>query len=82
MFIIWDRLFNTFQKEEEQPYYGLTTPVNSYNPIYLVFHEWVALISDLKHCKNYKEVFKMICYPPGAIITEHQRREQLLQKEK
>ena len=73
-FIIWDRLFNTFQKEEEKPYYGLTVPVNSYNPVYLVFHEWIDLVKDLKHSKSIKEAFKLVFYPPGAIVTEHQRR--------
>jgi sterol desaturase/sphingolipid hydroxylase (fatty acid hydroxylase superfamily) len=36
-FIIWDRMFGTFQSEEEKPVYGITTPINSYN-ITLNFH--------------------------------------------
>jgi alkylglycerol monooxygenase len=31
MFIIWDKLFGTFQKEEETPTYGLTKQLNSYS---------------------------------------------------
>ena len=30
--IIWDRIFGTFQKEEELPNYGLTTPMTSKKP--------------------------------------------------
>src|SRR3546814_4139511 len=35
-FIVWDRIFGTFMEEEETPTYGITKPVASYNPIYLV----------------------------------------------
>jgi len=38
--IIWDRLFGTFQAEEEEVVYGITTPLNSWNPIYANFHYW------------------------------------------
>lgn len=31
IFIIWDRLFGTFQAEEEEPTYGITRPVGSLN---------------------------------------------------
>jgi hypothetical protein len=48
-FIIWDRMFGTFQEEEEQPIYGITKPVNSFNPVYLVFHAWGDLFHDLWH---------------------------------
>jgi sterol desaturase/sphingolipid hydroxylase (fatty acid hydroxylase superfamily) len=48
-FIIWDRIFGTFQEEEEQPIYGITKPVNSFNPVYLVFHAWGDLFHDLWH---------------------------------
>ncbi|MFD3001584.1 sterol desaturase family protein [Pontibacter toksunensis] len=72
-FIIWDRMFGTFVPEEKKPIYGLTKPVKSFNPIYLVFHEWVDLIKDLKHTKSPKEVFRMLFSPPGTIVTEHQQ---------
>ena len=72
--IIWDRLFNTFQQEEEKPVYGLTKPVTSYNPVYLVFHEWVAIWEDLRHVQSAREAYRVLFCPPGAIVTEHQRK--------
>lgn len=30
--IIWDKLFGTFQREEEEPVYGITKPLSSWNP--------------------------------------------------
>ncbi len=32
VFIIWDRMFGTFQREEESPTYGTIEPVASFNP--------------------------------------------------
>lgn len=46
-FIIWDRLFGTFQAEEEQAVYGITKNVNTFNPIILVFHAWGDLFKDI-----------------------------------
>ena len=45
--IIWDRIFGSFQEEKEQAIYGITKPVNSFNPVYLVFHAWGDLLKDI-----------------------------------
>lgn len=47
--IIWDRFFGTFQKEleTEKVTYGLTKNINSFNPIYIAFHEWLAMFKDI-----------------------------------
>ena len=34
MLIIWDRMFGTFVEEEEEPVFGLVSPLQSWNPIY------------------------------------------------
>lgn len=67
-FIIWDRLFGTFQEEEEQPVYGITKPVNSYNPVYLVFHEWIEVFKDLRHAKSPKMVWQILF---GSPVEKH-----------
>ncbi len=72
-FIIWDRLFNTFEPEMEKPVYGLTSQIKSYNPFYLVFHEWIDMVKDLRHCSSVKEVWQVLFSPPGAVITAHQK---------
>lgn len=63
--IIWDRMFGTFAKEEEQPVYGITKPVNSYNPVKLVFHAWQEVIVDLYHCRSFKSAFKILFGSPA-----------------
>ena len=63
-FIIWDRMFGTFQPEEEQAKYGITKPVNSYNPVYLVFHAWMDLFRDVRTAKSFKEVWTIMFGSP------------------
>lgn len=42
-FIIWDRLFGTFKEEEEEPIYGVVTPVKTFNPVWNHAYYWVRL---------------------------------------
>ncbi len=65
-FIIWDRIFGTFQEEEEKVDYGITTPITSYNPVWLNFHEWKALVRDLKQARGIRDVFKILFGYPGT----------------
>lgn len=58
--IIWDRIFGTYQKEEEQVIYGLTKDINTNNPLLINFVEFKSIIKDLKTCKSRKDRFKII----------------------
>ena len=40
IFIIWDKLFGTFEPEGATPVYGLVTPFQSWNPVWANFHYW------------------------------------------
>ncbi|MFB6305641.1 MAG: sterol desaturase family protein, partial [Flavobacteriales bacterium] len=59
-FIIWDRIFGTFEPEVEEPVYGIVEPVNTFNPVYLVFHEFVDMIKDVWRSKSLKEAWLMV----------------------
>ena len=63
--IIWDRMFGTFQPEEERPVYGLTKNVNTFNPVRIAFHEWVNLVRDVKRSKSLSNSLKYLLNPPG-----------------
>ncbi|MCB0639671.1 MAG: sterol desaturase family protein [Lewinella sp.] len=65
-FIIWDRLFGTFEPEVEQPVYGITKPVNSYNPVYLVFHEFQDIIRDMRPLKSPWKKLRLLFSLPGS----------------
>jgi len=65
--IIWDKLFGTFQPEEESDpvKYGLTTNINTFHPIKMVFHEWQNIFRDLKKKCSVKEKLFYVFGPPG-----------------
>lgn len=46
--IIWDRLFGTFEPEVERTVYGLTKNIHTYNPVRIAFHEYAAIVKDLR----------------------------------
>lgn len=78
-FIIWDRMFGTFIPEKEVSEYGITVPPNSYNPVYLVFHEWMDIFKDIAKAKNFKQAWKLAFIRPSKIRVY---KESLLQEEK
>ncbi len=63
--IIWDRIFGTFQKEEQTPNYGLTTPMTSKNPLTVQFYEFPRLYQDLVKAQGAREVFGYLFKGPG-----------------
>lgn len=79
-FIIWDRIFGTFQPEEEPGDYGITVPVNSYNPIYLNFHEWIDIFKDVSKSKSLKEAWLMVNARPSNLKEIKSRYNDLPKK--
>lgn len=63
--IIWDRLFGTFQPEEERPTYGLTKNIETYNPVYIAFKEWGELFSEAWKSGSPKNYLNYLWRPPG-----------------
>lgn len=70
-FIFWDRMFGTYQPEEEQVIYGLTTPVkNKANAFYLIFHEYMDILRDVKDAKGFRKKFYYLFGSPMKIAIE------------
>jgi alkylglycerol monooxygenase len=63
--IIWDRMFGTFQEEEERPTYGITKPINSWNPVFANVSHYVEMSRDLKHIPGWKDKFRYFFKKPG-----------------
>lgn len=65
--IVFDRLFGTYVEEREDLpcVYGLTKPLHSNNPIYIAFHEWIAMGRDIWHAKSWRERVLRVVGPPG-----------------
>ena len=65
--IIWDKLFGTFVPEEETVIYGITKPVNSFNPIKVTFSEWRDMFSDVTtKGLGFSERLKLLFAPPAS----------------
>ena len=49
VFIVWDRLFGTFEPEraDDAPRYGIVTPLRSFNLLRAALHEWAAIARDV-----------------------------------
>lgn len=62
--IIWDRVFGSYQAEEELVVYGLKTNIGSANPITVNFYEWVSLFRDLQSTTNIKDKISYLINPP------------------
>jgi len=84
--IIWDKLFGTFQKEEDSDpvRFGLTKKINTYNPANIVTHEWKVIASDLRKDISFKQKLKYLLGPPGwshdgSSKTSAQLRKELRQ---
>ena len=85
IFIIWDRIFGTYQKEEEDVVYGLTTNLPDHKPSTVVLHEWQSLWTDVKNAPNWRAKLGYIFGPPGwshdgSRKTSEQLRKELAQK--
>jgi len=63
--IVWDRLFNTYQKEEEPVVYGVTEPIETVNPIKINFHEYGEILKDLMRAKRFSAVLGYVFGRPG-----------------
>lgn len=65
--IIWDRLFGTFEPEDqaEPLVYGLTKNINTYNPVRIAFHEWIDIAHDLRSAHNWSEIWHHVFGRPG-----------------
>lgn len=82
-FMIWDHLFNSFQYEEEQPIYGLTTPLtNKTNPFILNFHEYRDMVEDIKKSDGLRECLFFIFASPCKIYRYKLQKNQQPDPEK
>lgn len=67
IFIIWDKLFGTFQEElaDKPPVYGITRPVQTWNPIKINFQHLWLLIKDAWRTKSVKDKLRVWFMPTG-----------------
>ncbi|HSC54973.1 MAG TPA: sterol desaturase family protein [Phnomibacter sp.] len=80
MFIIWDKLFGTFIKEDDaqKPVYGLTKPLNSYNFLWQHFHFFIEIWIACKKQKGFRNKWKVLFgAPSGFDASAREKAEQV-----
>ncbi len=63
--IVWDRLFGTFEPERERVVYGLTTNIDSHNPLVIATHEAVDIWRDLRAAPTWADRLGFVLRGPG-----------------
>lgn len=63
--IIWDRMFGTFQPEEERPTYGITKPVNSWNAVWANFSHYATMAREMKMIPTWRDKIRYMFNKPG-----------------
>jgi sterol desaturase/sphingolipid hydroxylase (fatty acid hydroxylase superfamily) len=72
--IVFDRLFRTFCKERADTpcSYGLVQPLLSHNPVRIAFHEWIAMLHELRAASGLREVLVILFGRPGSERERYQ----------
>ncbi len=65
MLIVWDRMFGSFEPEGEHCRYGLTTNIDTYNPVKVAFHEYAAIGRDLRVAQGWRQRVGLLVNKPG-----------------
>nr|WP_136251925.1 sterol desaturase family protein [Ningiella ruwaisensis] len=63
--LVWDKLFKTFQEEDEKPKYGLVNPLNTYNPLKVHYAGVYDLYKKIASAPKISDKFKYLIKPPG-----------------
>ena len=63
--IIWDRLFGSFQGEEDRVVYGLTKNIDTHHPVRVAFHEWRAIARDVRSAERWRHRLGYMFRGPG-----------------
>lgn len=79
IFIVWDKMFGTFEPERAKPVYGLTKNIRTFNLWKIAFHEYEAIWRDLGRARSLREALGYVFAPPGwspdgSTLTSDQMR--------
>ena len=67
LFIIWDRIFGTFEPEDEPVKFGLVRNVNTFNPTKITFMGWIDIFNNIKGSKTLMKLY--------IIFLDHQKQK-------
>lgn len=71
--IVWDRIFGSFKAETTRPRYGLTTNIETFNPMTVAFHEVRDIVADVRAAPTLRDKAGFVLRGPGW-ATERRRQ--------
>jgi sterol desaturase/sphingolipid hydroxylase (fatty acid hydroxylase superfamily) len=74
--ILWDRLFGTFQREDDAVVYGLTKNIDTYRPVRIASHEFADIVRDVAHSTNWRDRLSFVLRGPDWAYRRHAERAQ------
>jgi sterol desaturase/sphingolipid hydroxylase (fatty acid hydroxylase superfamily) len=69
VFIVFDRLFRSFEPEGEPVEYGLTKNIGTFNPFRVAVHEYAAIARDVRGAAGWRARFGYLLRGPGWTPT-------------
>ena len=63
--IVWDKIFGSWVEEEEAPYFGVTNPVRSWDPVVINVQWWGYLWRDMLATKSWWDKIRLWFMPIG-----------------
>ena len=76
IFIIWDRLFGTFEEEQEKVVYGVIPPIQSVNPFYVFFHGFGGLAKKVMNAKGFGNKIAYLAMPPEWSASNEKKQQK------
>lgn len=70
VFMLIDRLFGTYAREEEPVRYGLTVPVKTWNPLWANAHYFIELFSINAKTTRWRDKLRLWAKHPGWLPAE------------
>ncbi|MFC7753841.1 sterol desaturase family protein [Tsukamurella soli] len=65
VFILWDRMFGSYAEELEPVRFGLTTNIETYNPLKANYIELAAMLRDVHRAHTWRGRIGYLLAPPG-----------------
>jgi sterol desaturase/sphingolipid hydroxylase (fatty acid hydroxylase superfamily) len=72
--IAWDRLFGTFEREDDPVVYGLTKNLDTFNPGRVAGHEHFEMLRDVARSTTWRERLSYVLRGPGWAYRQHAAR--------
>jgi len=65
IFVLWDRIFGTYQREEEPVVFGVTKPLHNFNPVWANFEYFAQLAKQARGFRTWRDKLAVWWAHPG-----------------